>query len=223
MKRKWLRGIIVGISLLFLALIAAFAWFYYPALRPIKPGTEISIKGGGLPPGCSCHSKNPRFVSMHQLFSVEDCKKCHRQGERLMGKKSSQMTPERKATLEKRVREEPICQQCHRRGKIIVSKKTEISGQLFCPEEQKIYKKAEAIKKGGKYYCPKHRIELIDIDEIAVKSAKEPRNEYCAACHLVNKGLQRKHEKIIAASQVGSIRDCLKCHTSHSKCGGCHF
>jgi hypothetical protein len=222
-KRKWLKKIILAILLLLFALLAAFAWFYYPALKPIKPGTEMSIKGGGLPPGCSCHSKNPRFVSMHQLFSVEDCKKCHRKEERLMGKKSSNMTSERKAALEKRIREEAICQQCHRGGKIIVDKKTEISGRLFCPQEQKIYKKSEAIKKGEKYFCPKHGIELVDVDEIAVKSAREPKNEYCVTCHLVNKGLQRKHQKIMAVSQVGSIKDCLKCHTSHSNCGGCHF
>lgn len=222
-RKRWFKRLILALSLAFLAAVGAFAWFYYPALKPVNPGAQASITGGGLPPGCTCHSKNPRFVAMHQLFSVEDCRKCHGQGEDLMGKKSSEMTPEIKAVLEKRIKSEPICQECHRGKEIVVAKKSGISGRLFCPKDKKIYKKSGVARRGGKYYCPKHGIELIDIDEIAVKSAKEPKNEYCIACHPIDGGLNREHRKVISASRLTSIEDCLKCHTSHSQCGGCHF
>lgn len=222
-RKRWFKRLLLALSLAFLAAVGAFAWFYYPALKPVEPGAEASITGGGLSPGCTCHSKNPRFVAMHQLFSVEDCRKCHGKGENLMGKKSSEMTPERKAALEKRIKSEPICQECHRGKEIVVTKKSGISGRLFCPKDKKIYKKSEVARRGGKYYCPKYGIELIDIDEIAVKSAKEPKNEYCIACHPIDRDLNREHQKVMRASRLTSIEDCLKCHTSHSQCGGCHF
>jgi hypothetical protein len=222
-RNKLLKRLGLASLLILAGLLAAFGWFYYPALKPVKPGAEASVTGGGLPPGCTCHSKNQRFVAMHQLFSVEDCRKCHGKGEDLMGKKSSEMTPERKAALEKRIKEEPICQECHRGKEIVVTKKSEISGRLFCPIDQKIYKKSDVIQKGGKYYCRKHGVELIDIDAIAIKSAKEPKNEYCIACHPIDRTLNREHQKVVRSSRLSSIEDCLKCHTSHSQCGGCHF
>lgn len=184
---------------------------------------QVSIKGGGLPPGCTCHSKNQRLVSMHQLFSVEDCKKCHRGGGSLMNRGSSEMTPERKASLRERMKKESICKECHQGDKIIVTEKKEISGRLFCSKDKEMYKKSEAVRRNGKYYCPQHRIELIDIDEIAIKSAKEPKNEYCISCHPIEDSLNKKHRKVINTSRLTSIEDCLKCHTSHSRCGGCHF
>jgi nitrate/TMAO reductase-like tetraheme cytochrome c subunit len=223
MRRKLFKTLGFVALLVFLGILAFFAWFYYPALKPVEPGAQVSITGGGLPPGCTCHSKNARFVSMHQLFSVEDCRKCHGKGEDLMGKKSAQMTAQRTAALEKRIKSEPICQECHRGKGIVVSKKSEISGRLYCPKEKKMYKKSEAIKRGGKYYCPKFGIELIDVDEVAVKSAKEPKNEYCIACHPIDRALNREHRKVVRSSGLTSIEDCLKCHTSHSQCGGCHF
>jgi len=223
MIKKCVIRIGLGVSLLIVIIIAAFTWLYHPAKRPVKTVAKKLIKGGGLPPGCVCHSNNQRFVSMHQLFSIRDCKKCHGQGEDLMNRKSSEMTPAKKAVLEEKIRKEAICRECHQGGKIIVSKKSEISGGLFCPKDQKIYKKNEARSRGGKYYCPKHNVELINIDEIAAKSAEEPKNAYCIACHPINRELQKKHEKVAKAAQSTPIADCLKCHTSHSKCGGCHF
>ncbi len=223
MVKKWVIGIVLGFSLIAVVIIAAFTWLYHPAKKPVKTAAKKPIKGGGLPPGCVCHSKNQRFVSMHNLFSVRDCKNCHGQGEDLMNRKSSKMTPARKAALEQRMKKEAVCRECHLGGKIIVAQKSGISGGLFCPKDQKIYKKREARSRGGKYYCPKHNVELIDIDEIAIKSAQEPRNEYCIACHPANRALRRNHKKVAEAAKSSSIADCLKCHTSHSKCGGCHF
>jgi hypothetical protein len=181
------------------------------------------VEGGGLPPGCTCHSKDPRFVSMHNLFSVRDCQKCHGRDEDLMNKKSEVMTAERKAGLEKRMKEEAICRECHRKGDIIVTQKSQISGRLFCPVDQKMLNKDAAVAKEGKYFCPKHKVELIDIDEISIKSAKEPRNEYCVACHPINSKFGKQHKKVSATAKAIPIRDCLKCHSSHSDCGGCHF
>lgn len=234
MDKKLLKiALILIIPAVIVIGLIVFARSYTPSMRPPavdetgqiveSVANKNQIKGGGLPPGCICHSKNPRFVSMHKLFSVEDCMKCHSKGEDLMGKKSAEMTPRLKTALEKRMREESICQECHRKGKVIVTQKKEISGRLFCPVDQKMFKKDQVTKKIGKYYCPTHDIELIDIDEIAVKSAKEPKNEYCIACHPINKKFRKEHKKVGTIAEDTSIKDCLKCHTSHSKCGGCHF
>ena len=234
--KKRLPWTCIGLCLALTVALFSFVYFYNPVKEPTSASDNIAsndmasnnsnkklINGGGLPPGCKCHSKNPRFVSMHQLFSVQDCQKCHDSDEDLMNQQSSEMTPEQKVVLEKRMSEEPICQECHSDGRIIVSEKTEISGRLFCTEDQKSYQKSKAIKKGEDYYCPKHDVKLIDIDEIAMKSAKEPKNEYCITCHPINKDLQKLHEKVKTAAQNIPLEDCLKCHTSHSQCGGCHF
>ncbi len=222
-KLSIIVSVAVGICVL---LLAGVAWFYGPAIKPLKPEAKVTIKGGGLPPGCTCHSKQAPLVSMHNLFSIEDCRKCHGKKEKLIGEKgSSAMTKERMARLQNRIKNEQICQECHTSGTLSArGKKSKVSGRLFCPVEQKSYDNNKAVVKGGKYYCPKDKkTELVDVDEIAILSAKEPKNEYCIVCHRVNKDLTQKHSKVTASAPDTDLRDCLKCHTSHSKCEGCHF
>ncbi len=196
-----------------------------PAGKPTgsNAGPPPQIVGGGLPPGCVCHSKNPRLVSMHNLFSIRDCGGCHKKSERLMSKKNRAWTPERVAGLRARMRREAICRECHRGKRVVPTKRRTMSGRLFCPIDEKLYTKTAAVKKAGGYYCPKHGDELVDVDAVAVASSKKPSNKYCAACHPTNDALGAKHAKVFAASKVSDPEDCLKCHTSHSKCGGCHF
>lgn len=190
---------------------------------PGEGSPQSAIEGGALPPGCSCHSKNPRLVSMHQSFGVRDCNKCHKKGENLMEKKTAEMTAERKAELERRMREEQICKECHIKGRVIAGKTTKISGRLFCPKDQKTYSREQAVEKNGVYYCPVHADELIDVDKIAVESARKPKNDYCIACHPIDTALRELHRKPIETSRSIPIENCLGCHTSHSKCDGCHF
>lgn len=223
MKKSFIKKVLFILGILIFITITLFFWFYYPALKPVNSETKATIKGGGLPPGCVCHSKNPSYVSMHKLFSVEDCRKCHQKKENLMKKKSASITAERKKVLQKKISKEPICQNCHQENKIVKLEKTEISGGWFCPKEQKTYKKNQTTEKNGKYYCPKDGSELIDVDAITLKSAKEPKNEYCILCHPVDNNLKKKHQKLINTSGILSIDDCLKCHKSHSQCGSCHF
>lgn len=124
-KTKWSLGkkISLGLLALLLAVLAMLVWQYYPAIKPVPPGEEIYIAGGGLPPGCVCHSKTLGLVRMHNQFSVEDCKKCHLGSERMAGKRSKKMTPERRAALVRRIKSEQICKQCHPRGEIFPVKK----------------------------------------------------------------------------------------------------
>jgi len=222
---KRLKWIIIGVVGICVVLLAGVAWHYESVPETLRPVTRAVIKGGGLPPGCTCHSKEQPLVSMHNLFSIQDCRQCHKQGEQLIGKKgSNKMTKERLASLQKRIKDEKVCQECHKSGgQLVVQKKKKVSGRMFCPVEQKTYNKEQAITRNHKYYCPKDKkTELIDVDEIAMKSAKEPKNKYCIVCHQVNKDLLDKHARV-AKTSGEDIGNCLKCHTSHSKCEGCHW
>ncbi len=58
-----------------------------------------------------------------------------------------------------------------------------------------MYKKSEVVEKDGKYYCRKHRIELIDIDEVAIKSVREPKNAYCISCHPIENNLKKSMKR----------------------------
>jgi hypothetical protein len=140
-----------------------------------------------------------------------------------MDRKGEAMTDQKKAELEERMQKELICQKCHRGEEIIVDGKSEISGHLFCPEGQKMLKKEEAIERESRYFCPSHDGELVDIDEIAARSAEEPKNEYCLACHPIDDKLRGKHKKAESTVEDTSMENCMTCHTSHSRCGGCHF
>lgn len=225
-RLKILKWLVIGVVGICVVLLAGAAFYYVTASKASRTVRVAAIKGGGLPPGCTCHSKDQPMVSMHNLFSVQDCLKCHGKNEKLIGKKgSSEMTKERLARLEKRIKNEKICQECHTSGTLSArEKKSKVSGRLFCPVEQKSYTKESAIKRDGKYYCPRDKkTELIDVDEIAILSAKEPKNEYCIVCHQVNKDLSEKHKNVLKSSGDTDLGDCLKCHTSHSKCEGCHF
>ncbi len=230
MKRQWIIGLIVVIGMCLVVGIGSLAWFYGPLINQDTPTPNVTKKpketiiGGGLPKGCVCHSKNPSFVSMHNLFSVKDCMKCHDENEDLMNKKSSEMTVEDEIALQERQKKEEICQQCHKGGKVVVDKeKSKVSARFYCPEEEKTYSKDKVTVRDNKYYCPKDDTELIDIDEIAMKSAEEPKNEYCIICHKQDKKFDDQHKKIKKTIGDDDIGDCLKCHTSHSNCDGCHW
>lgn len=219
--RSWvIRGLIASV----VVLLAGAAWFYGPALKPVSTATQAKIEGGALPPGCACHSKDQRLTSMHGLFGIKDCRKCHGKNEDLTGRKSSEMTPMRRAALEKRMKTEEICGQCHRSGKIVTSAKRTAGADLFCPQEKKSYTKAQAIEKGDGYICPKDETtRLIDVADIAAKSAAEPKNEYCVACHPYDRDHIESHTKLIKASNRADSKDCLSCHKSHSDCDSCHW
>ena len=182
------------------------------------------LTGGGLPPGCRCHSKNKQLAAMHKLFSAEDCEKCHGPDEDLMAAGDAEWTPEHKAELVKRMRSEAICLECHQSEDTAVpARYTVMNGRLFCPTDSKLYTKAEAVMKDGVAYCPDHDVPLVDVDKIAAASTKTPKNEYCVACHQPSDTLTAKHANVFAATSAVDQADCLACHESHSKCGGCHY
>ncbi len=226
---KWITRGLLG---LFVLALAVAAWFFGPHLRLFlwpetreKPVAQSMIAGGALPPGCVCHSKNQSMVAMHALFGIQDCAKCHNSNEDLTKTKETAMTPEHVRALEQRMKTERICGECHRSGKIVTKAKNKTSGRLYCPVDGKTYTKEEAVKQGDKYLCPRDKKTiLVDIDKIAALSAKDPKNEYCIACHPVNDKLKANHNKRWSSSNVANPeKNCLKCHAAHSQCGGCHF
>ena len=180
-----------------------------------------TIAGGGLPPGCTCHSKDSRQVAMHKLFSVQDCEKCHDGDPE--AQPSLPWTGAHLEELRERMRSEAVCLECHKSGETAVpARLAEMRGRLFCPEDGRLYARSEAVPEGGHFLCPVHGDRLVDVDAVAAASEKEPSNTYCVACHRPGEALTARHESVARASQGADMGDCLSCHTSHSDCDGCH-
>ncbi len=180
-----------------------------------------TIVGGGLPPGCTCHSQDPRQVAMHKLFSVQDCEKCHDGDPEAQA--AQPWTGAHLDELRERVRSEAVCLECHKSGKTAVpSRLAEMQGRLFCPQDGELYSRAEAVAEGGHFVCPVDGVRLVDVDAVAAASEKKPSNTYCVACHRPGEALTTRHEDVAQASQGADMTDCLACHTSHSDCDSCH-
>jgi len=181
------------------------------------------LVGGGLPPGCRCHSQVKWLVAMHKLFSVQDCTACHSQNENLMASQGTQMTAAHLAALKQRMRSEPVCLECHQKGGTSVPARfTAMNGAFYCPTDGKLYTRARAVHKGGAYYCPRDGTKLVDVDAITAASEKKPSNAYCLACHPQTAALRQKHAGVAQAAGVSNLSNCLSCHPSHSRCGSCH-
>lgn len=183
---------------------------------------QVSNKGDSAGVKCVCHSKDPAILSMHQVLGMRNCGDCHSEDENLMAK-GREKTAEQKAQVQSRKRSDAVCLECHKEGGPLVrTEKSKIGGRWFCPQDQKQFSQAEAKKKGDSFFCPECGQELLDIDRIITESEKKPRNELCIACHPIDSVLRGKHVKVLAASGK-SLNECLVCHQSHAKCGGCHF
>ena len=185
--------------------------------------TASKLAGGGLPPGCRCHSRVEWQVAMHKLFSARDCMKCHTENENLMAPQGTRMTAAHLKSLEQRMRTEPVCLECHKAGKTSVpSRFTAMKGALYCPTDGRMYARSQAIAKVDDYFCPDHGTKLVDVDAVTAASEKKPSNAYCVACHRKTAPLVRKHAGVAQAAGVSDLSDCLSCHPGHSKCGSCH-
>lgn len=181
------------------------------------------LTGGGLPPGCRCHSRVKWQVAMHKLFGPADCEKCHSANDDLMATQSSTMTAAHLAALRKRMRGEPVCLECHRQGGTSVpTRLTAMKGTLYCPTDGKLYSRGQAVAKGGAYFCAADETRLVDVDAVTAASEKQPSNAYCVACHPQTAELDQKHAGVAQAAGVADLSDCLSCHPSHSQCGSCH-
>jgi hypothetical protein len=188
---------------------------------PPQSAPATAIAGGGLPPGCSCHSSNRRLAAMHRLFSVKDCATCHTGDPEPTAERP--WTEERLAGLRERMRSEAVCLECHRRGETAVpTRLAEMQGRLFCPVDGTLYTRAEAVPEGGHYVCPEHGDRLVDVDAVAAASEKSPSNAYCVACHRPGETLAATHASVAQAAPGTDLGDCLSCHTSHSDCDSCH-
>ena len=64
-------------------------------------------------PGCTCHSKNPSIVRMHNALQGEDCSQCHNSNDNLVARKRDTLPPANAADEKKRVKTEAICRKCH--------------------------------------------------------------------------------------------------------------
>lgn len=192
-----------------------------PAPPPAAASPVALIAGGGLPPGCRCHSSNRRLAAMHKLFSVKDCATCHTgDPEATAGRP---WTEQRLAGLRERMRSEAVCLECHRRGETAIpAGLAEMQGRLFCPVDGTLYTRAEAVPEGGHYVCPEHGDRLVDVDAVAAASEESPSNTYCVACHRPGEALDAKHASVAQADLGTDLADCLSCHTSHSDCDSCH-
>lgn len=70
------------------------------------------------PAGCKCHSKNPKLVKMHSLFSPVDCGNCHK--ENPMSKKSN------KEEMKSKKYKNKLCTKCHKSPKKILSNSSRV-------------------------------------------------------------------------------------------------
>jgi hypothetical protein len=160
---------------------------------------------------------------MHKLFSAQDCMKCHSESENLMAAQGTQMTAAHLASLEQRMRSEPVCLECHKQGKTAVPARfTAMQGGLYCPTDGKLYTRSQAVAKGGSYFCPADGARLVDVEAVTAASEKKPNNAYCVACHPQTAELDQKHAGVAQAAGVSDLSDCLSCHPGHSRCGSCH-
>lgn len=117
MKTVVIRGLLV----LLVLFLAVAAWFGGPAIGslitkpdPAKTVATSMIAGGALPPGCTCHSKNKNMVSMHAIFGITDCAKCHGQMGNIFKKRSKIAGADQTKVLKNRMKEERICRECHK-------------------------------------------------------------------------------------------------------------
>ncbi|HCH00070.1 MAG TPA: hypothetical protein DE036_09985 [Actinobacteria bacterium] len=237
--------------ILIIAVVSLVGYSYlreYDMLPSFAVGGILAANGGqtapvektapsGAMPACVCHSKKAAMVKMHDALDGEDCGKCHSSEENLMD-------PERPASskqaLEKRKKNEAICADCHKNGKTVVKKrskdKTKISNALFCPKCKKQLSRADAdcgdcggkLEAAGDGWSCTACGPLVDIDKVAAMSKEKPSNDICAMCHYDLRSLAVTHQNIGAFNKSvttvkGGLSNCLACHESHNKCGGCHF
>lgn len=191
-------------------------------------------------PGCTCHSKKPSMVRMHDALRGENCGDCHKPGENLM---DPNRPPTPKAEMDKRIKTEAACRKCHLDNSTILSKTppkaqgaAKIKGALFCPKckKQVTIRDATCSTCGGTITKTKSGWQcsvcgpLVDVDKIAAMSEKKPSNDICKICHFDKRKLTQDHDRIEAfnkrlADVPGGLNNCLGCHKSHNQCGGCHF
>lgn len=206
--------------------------------EPELTAKQDSGQSGFQMPGCTCHSKRPGIVRMHDALDGENCDQCHKGNENLM---DPNRPASAKADLEKRIKSEPVCTKCHLdNGKIIYNgikkSKVKISGGFFCPKckKQVNIKDKVCTDCNGTIVKSKTGWEcsscgpLVDVDEIAALSKKKPSNDICVICHYNGKELTLKHSQIEAYNKSAAgikdgLNNCLACHKSHNQCGGCHF
>ncbi|MEI6128301.1 MAG: cytochrome c3 family protein [Pseudomonadota bacterium] len=70
---------------------------------------------GWRPPGCACHSKNPKMFEMHKPFGVKDCLACHSPGAMKMDKSDNDTVVRRKKmedAQQKKLKDD-VCRECH--------------------------------------------------------------------------------------------------------------
>lgn len=116
--RKNRTFMISALAFFFLVIIIFSFYFFFAKPGHSQKVEATLINGGGLPPGCVCHSKSKGMVKMHSYFSVTDCIKCHLDSENIMQKSKEEMTEEKRKMLESRIKSDEICQECHVKGKI---------------------------------------------------------------------------------------------------------
>lgn len=188
-------------------------------------------------PGCTCHSKNPAMVRMHDELGGTNCGLCHRKNENLMDPDRAPTQPE---DIKRRIKEENICGDCHLEDGSVVSSadknKTKISGALFCPKcKKQISTKdtscpecgGKVVKEGSGWRCTSCG-PLVDVDKVAALSKEKPSNEICKLCHFDDHELGFQHSGVEGYNKrkenvPGGLSNCLACHESHNQCGGCHF
>ncbi len=201
-------------------------------------GTQGAQQVQAVMPGCTCHSKKPAMVRMHDALGGQNCGDCHKQGENLM---DPNRPPTPKAEMDKRIKTEAACRVCHLDNGVVLSKArakgaAKIKGALFCPKckKQVTMKDTTCGTCGGTitrtksgWKCSKCG-PLVDVDKVAVMSEKKPSNDICRLCHFDKRQLVANHTNIDAfnkrvADVQGGLDNCLACHKSHNQCGGCHF
>jgi len=169
-------------------------------------------------PLCTCHSKRPATVAMHQAVKGRNCFSCHARGEKL--RKKGGIPPEKHAEFLRRRTREPQCLECH--GKDGSVKDAAGSGNdeagffehSFCPQCRKKGPK-------GRKTCEHCGGPVLDLAETFRKSALNPDAAICKQCHFPDEQLAATH-LTHAEEPVDSQTDCLKCHQGHNQCGGCH-
>ena len=190
---------------------------------PAPGSAPPQLTGGGLPPGCRCHSHVKWQVAMHELFSVRDCAACHSADEDLMATQSTTMTAAHLDALKARMRSDPVCLECHKKGGTSVAARfTAMKGRLYCPTDGTTYARGQAVSRDDASFCPADGAKLVDIDAVTGASEQEPDNAHCVACHPRTAALDQQHAGVAGAAGVSDLSDCLSCHPSHSECGSCH-
>jgi len=154
---------------------------------------------------------------MHEIIGVTNCGDCHKKNENLMSKKTEKDSAT-KANLAKRISEDNFCVPCHdSQGGIkkeIYSNKSAmgISGTLYCPKDKLSFSPDNKA-------CSKCGGNLLNMDELMARSRRNPSNEICMECHLVEEVRQIKRHTLFNNDKLGK---CLDCHKGHNDCGSCH-